>query len=181
MKIIDLRSDTVTQPTPAMMAAIAQARLGDDVWGDDPTVIQLQEIAAEKLGTEDSLFVPSGTMGNLIAALVHCQRSDELILGDKSHIFRWEVGNLSAVGGIHPHLLSNRPDGTLALEDIEAAIRPENVHFPDSRRYFWKTRTITAVGWPSPPNISPLLERLPIDMVLLFTWMGRVCSMQPKP
>jgi threonine aldolase len=152
MKIIDLRSDTVTQPTPAMMEAIAQAKLGDDVWGDDPTVIQLQEIAAEKLGTEDSLFVPSGTMGNLIAALVHCQRSDELILGDKSHIFRWEVGNLSAVGGIHPHLLSNRPDGTLALEDIEAAIRPENVHFPDSRAIFLENTHNNCGGVAIPPE-----------------------------
>ncbi len=136
MHTIDLRSDTVTQPTPEMMEAIANAKLGDDVWGDDPTAIRLQELAAEILGKEDALFVPSGTMGNLIAALVHCNRGDELILGDKSHTFRWEAGGIAAVGGIHPYLLPNRPDGTIKLEDIQSAIRPDNVHFPRSQAIF---------------------------------------------
>jgi threonine aldolase len=128
--MIDLRSDTVTRPTPAMMEAIAQAELGDDVWGDDPTANQLQELAADKLGKEASLFVPSGTMGNLIAALVHCSRGEELILGDKSHVFRAEAGNVSIVGGIHPYVLKNQVDGTLALDEIEAAVRVEDVHVP---------------------------------------------------
>jgi threonine aldolase len=136
MSVIDLRSDTVTRPTPEMMQAIAEAELGDDVWGDDPTVICLQELAAQRLGTEAALFVPSGTMGNLIAALAHCNRGDELILGDKSHTFRWEAGGVAVVGGIHPYLLPNRSDGTIALDDIEAAIRTENVHFPRSRAIF---------------------------------------------
>jgi threonine aldolase len=136
MEYIDLRSDTVTHPTPAMMAAIASARLGDDVWGDDPTVNRLQEIAAEKLGKEASLFMPSGTMANLTAALAHCNRGDELILGDKSHTFRWEAGGIAVVGGIHPFQLRNLPDGTIALEDLEAAVRKDNVHFPRSRAIF---------------------------------------------
>jgi threonine aldolase len=130
--MIDLRSDTVTRPTPEMMEAIAQAELGDDVWGDDPTVNRLQELAAAKLGMEASLFVPSGTMGNLIASLLHCARGEELILGDKSHLFRNEAGNVSVVGGIHPYVLKNQPDGTLALDEIEAAVRTENVHYPRS-------------------------------------------------
>jgi threonine aldolase len=130
--MIDLRSDTVTHPTPAMMTAIAQAQLGDDVWGDDPTVNHLQELAAAKLGMEASLFVPSGTMGNLIASLVHCPRGSELIVGDKAHIFRWEGGNVSMVGGIHPYVLPSQPDGTLALADIETAVRVEDVHLPST-------------------------------------------------
>jgi threonine aldolase len=129
-KMIDLRSDTVTRPTLAMMEAIAQAELGDDVWEDDPTVNQLQELAAARLGMETSLFVPSGTMGNLIAALVHCNRGEELIVGDKSHIFCWEGGNVSVVGGIHPYVLKNQLDGTLALDEIESAVRVEDVHLP---------------------------------------------------
>jgi threonine aldolase len=136
MTIIDLRSDTVTRPTPEMMEAIAKAELGDDVWGDDPTVIRLQEIAADRLGKEEAIFVPSGTMGNLIAALAHCDRGDELIMGDKSHTFRWEVGGVAAVGGIQPYTLPNNPDGTIALDAIESAIRPDNVHFPRSRAIF---------------------------------------------
>ena len=136
MNEIDLRSDTVTHPTPEMMAAISQAELGDDVWGDDPTVIRLQELAAQKLAKPAALFVPSGTMGNLIVALTHCNRGEELILGDKSHTFRWEAGGIAVVGGIHPYTLPNRADGTIALSDIESAIRPENVHFPRSRAIF---------------------------------------------
>ena len=133
MKTIDMRSDTVTKPTPAMMEAIARAEVGDDVWEDDPTVQRLEELAAAKLGKEASLFVPSGTMGNLIANLVHCQRGDELILGDQAHIFRWEGGNISAVGGIHPYIIPNQPDGTLALDDIRTAVRPEDVHLSTTR------------------------------------------------
>ncbi|MDX1413937.1 MAG: low-specificity L-threonine aldolase [Candidatus Promineifilaceae bacterium] len=128
--MIDLRSDTVTKPTAEMMSAIAQAELGDDVWEDDPTVNRLQDLAAEKLGMEAALLVPSGTMGNLIAVLVHCPRGTELIVGDQAHIFRWEGGNVSMVGGIHPYTLPNQPDGTLAIADIQSAIRFEDVHLP---------------------------------------------------
>ena len=133
MKYIDLRSDTITRPTPAMREAMARAEVGDDVYGEDPTVNRLEAMAAEILGKEAGLFVASGTMGNLVALLAHCRRGDEVILGDKSHTFRYEQGGMAALGGIVPHLIPNREDGTMALEAIEAAIRPYNIHFPRSR------------------------------------------------
>lgn len=136
MNSIDLRSDTVSWPTPAMREAMANAEVGDDVWGDDPTVNRLQAIAAERVGKEAALFVPSGTMGNLAAALAHCGRGDELILGDQSHTFRYEAGGVAVLGGIHPHPLPNQPDGTLRLADIEGAVRADNPHFPRSRVIF---------------------------------------------
>ena len=101
MNIIDLRSDTVTQPTQEMREAMMNAVVGDDVYGEDPTVNQLQEISAEIMGKEAGLFVPSGSMGNLIAMLVHCQRGDEVILGNKAHTFLFEAGGVSALGGVH--------------------------------------------------------------------------------
>lgn len=128
MDVIDLRSDTVSKPTPEMREAMAEAEVGDDVYMDDPTVNELQEKAAEMLGKEDSLFVPSGTMGNLIALMVHCQRGDEVILGDKSHIYLNEAGGMSALGGIQPRPVLNQKDGTLLLEDIRASIQSEDVH-----------------------------------------------------
>lgn len=133
MKTIDLRSDTVTQPTEGMRAAMASARVGDDVYGEDPTVNELQEIAAQKLGKEAGLFVPSGTMGNLIATLVHCQRGDEAIMGDLGHTFLFEAGGISALGGVFAHTLKNQPDGTMSLTDLNGAIRPDDVHYPHSR------------------------------------------------
>jgi threonine aldolase len=133
MKYIDLRSDTVTQPTPEMREAMAKAEVGDDVYGDDPTVIRLQEMAAHMLGKEAALFVPSGTMGNLLALLVHCQRGDEVIVGDKSHIYLNEAGGMAALGGIQPCAVRNQPDGTLSLDDILASIRTEDVHHPITR------------------------------------------------
>ncbi|OQX24446.1 MAG: low-specificity L-threonine aldolase [Desulfobacteraceae bacterium IS3] len=133
MRIIDLRSDTVTQPTPAMRRAMADAEVGDDVFGEDPTVRRLEEIAAECMGKEAALFVVSGTMANLVCSLTHCGRGDEMILGDQSHIFFYEQGGTSALGGIHPRIIPNQPDGKLNLEDIEAAIRPDNIHFPVTR------------------------------------------------
>ncbi|MEZ0397005.1 MAG: low-specificity L-threonine aldolase [Anaerolineales bacterium] len=133
MKFVDLRSDTVTQPTPAMRDAIARAEVGDDVYGEDPTVNRLQEMAAAMLGKEAALFVASGTMGNLVAMLTHCGRGDEVILGDKAHTFLFEAGGISALGGVHSCQLPNQPDGSLALADIEAAIRPDDVHAPVSR------------------------------------------------
>ena len=115
MEFIDLRSDTVTHPTPEMRAAMARAEVGDDVYGDDPTVNHLQEIAAQMLGKEASLFVPSGTMGNLAGILAHCQRGDEVILGRKNHTFLYEAGGISVLGGVHSCQLDNQPDGSLLL------------------------------------------------------------------
>jgi threonine aldolase len=130
MKIIDLRSDTVTLPTPAMRKAISTVDLGDDVYGEDPTTNQLQEMAADMVGKEAALLVPSGTMGNLACVLTHCARGQEVILGDMSHTFLNEAGGISALGGIQVHTVFNQADGTMLLEDIEAAIRTENIHFP---------------------------------------------------
>jgi len=133
MDYIDLRSDTVTKPTPEMREAMAEAEVGDDVYRDDPTVNQLEALAAGMLGKESALFVPSGTMGNLIALLVHCQRGDEAIVGDKSHIYLNEAGGMSALGGIQPCPVPNQKDGTLALADILSSIRTEDVHHPITR------------------------------------------------
>ena len=133
MKIIDLRSDTVTLPTPAMRDAIYHAELGDDVFGDDPTVNRLEKKAAERIGKEAALLVPSGTMANLVCALTHCKRGEEVILGDKSHMFLNEAGGMATVGSIHPHIIPNQPDGILLLSDIEQAIRGSNDHFPRTR------------------------------------------------
>jgi threonine aldolase len=133
MDYIDLRSDTVTWPTPAMREAMANARVGDDVYGDDPTVKELEAESAELLGKEAGLFVASGTMGNLTAALTHCGRGDEMILGREAHIFRSEAGGSAALGGVHPHALPTQPDGTLKLEDIRKAIRGDDEHYPRTR------------------------------------------------
>ncbi len=133
MKIVDLRSDTVTKPTPEMRRAMAEAEVGDDVFGEDPTVNRLQEMAAERLDKEACLLVASGTMGNLVSLLTHCGRGDEVILGDNAHTYNYEQGGIAALGGIHPRVVPNLPDGTMNLDDIEAAIRPENIHFPRTR------------------------------------------------
>ncbi len=130
MTTIDLRSDTVTKPTPAMRRAMYDAEVGDDVLGDDPTVQRLEEMAAARLGKEAALFVPSGTMGNLISLLVHCGRGDEVILGDQAHTYVYEAGGSSAVGGIHPRPLPNLPDGRIDLALLEASIRPDDIHAP---------------------------------------------------
>lgn len=131
--MIDLRSDTVTLPTPEMREAMAQAKVGDDVYGEDPTTNRLQNMAAERLGKKAGLFCVSGTMGNLIAMLAHCGRGDEIILGTRSHTFLYEAGGSASLGGIHHYTVPNQPDGTLRLDDIEAAIRPDNVHAPRTR------------------------------------------------
>ena len=133
MPVIDLRSDTITKPTPAMREAMARAEVGDDVLGEDPTVNRLEAMAAERLGKEAALFVASGTMGNLVCLLSHCGRGDEMIVGDQAHTYVYEQGGSAALGGIHPRPLPNQPDGTIRLEDIEAAIRADNIHFPRTR------------------------------------------------
>ena len=132
-RVIDLRSDTVTKPTPAMRKAMAEAEVGDDVYGEDPTVNRLEAMVAELLGKEAAVFVTSGTQGNLVSVLSHCGRGDEMILGDRAHIFRSEQGGAAALGGVHPHTLPNGPDGTLDLAEIAAAIRPDNEHYPATK------------------------------------------------
>ncbi|MCH7624182.1 MAG: low-specificity L-threonine aldolase [Nitrospinae bacterium] len=130
MKPIDLRSDTVTHPTEAMRSAMAGAVVGDDVFGEDPTLNDLEALAAQKTGKQAAVFVPSGTMGNLISVLAHCARGDEVILGDRSHIFLNEVAGMSALGGIHPHIIPNNDDGTLPLDVMEKAVRHSDIHYP---------------------------------------------------
>ena len=133
MKIVDMRSDTVTQPTEEMRKAMSSAEVGDDVYLEDITVQKLQERSAEMMGKAAGLFVPSGTMGNLIAVLAQCQRGDEVIMGDLGHTFLFEGGGISALGGVFPHTLKNLPDGTLDKEALKGAIRPDDVHHPRSR------------------------------------------------
>lgn len=133
IKTIDLRSDTVTQPTPAMRAVMAAAPVGDDVFGDDPSVNALQDQLADMLGFEAALFVPTGTQSNLCALMAHCQRGDEYIVGQMAHTYRWEGGGAAVLGSIQPQPLEHQSDGSLALEDIEAAIKPDDAHFAKTR------------------------------------------------
>jgi threonine aldolase len=130
---VDLRSDTVTQPTAAMRAAMQAAPLGDDVFADDPSVNALQEKIAGLLGFEAALFVPTGTQSNLCAILSHCQRGDEYIVGQMAHCYRWEGGGAAVFGSVQPQPLNHQPDGALALADIEAAIKPDDAHFARTR------------------------------------------------
>jgi threonine aldolase len=131
--MIDFRSDTVTRPTPGMREAMNSAPVGDDVFGDDPTVNRLQELAADMLGFEAALYAPSGTQTNLIALMSHCQRGDEAIVGQMWHTYRWEAGGMAVLGSIQPQPLENQPDGTLRLEDIARAIKPDDPHFARTR------------------------------------------------
>ncbi|HET8748451.1 MAG TPA: low-specificity L-threonine aldolase [Ramlibacter sp.] len=133
MKIVDLRSDTVTQPSEAMRAAMFAAPLGDDVFGDDPSVNALQEKIAALLGFEAALFVPTGTQSNLCAILSHCQRGDEYIVGQMQHCYRWEGGGAAVFGSVQPQPLNHQPDGSLALTEIESAIKPDDPHFARTR------------------------------------------------
>jgi threonine aldolase len=130
---IDLRSDTVTQPTQAMRAAMMAAPLGDDVFGDDPSVNALQDKVAALLGKEAALFMPTGTQSNLCALMSHCQRGDEYIVGQMAHTYRWEGGGAAVLGSIQPQPLNNQADGSLALADIEAAVKPDDPHFARSK------------------------------------------------
>jgi threonine aldolase len=133
MRPIDLRSDTVTRPTAAMWDAMRAAELGDDVFGDDPTVNALQARIAAELGFEAALFMPTGTQSNLCALMSHCQRGDEYIVGQMAHTYRWEGGGAAVLGSIQPQPLPNQPDGSLALADIEAAIKPDDAHYARTR------------------------------------------------
>ena len=127
--LVDLRSDTVTRPTPGMREAMAAAPLGDDVFGDDPTVNLLQERIAALLGKQAALFMPSGTQSNLAAIMAHCARGDEYLVGQGAHTYRYEAGGAAVLGSVQPQPLPNQSDGTLALADIEAAIKPDDEHF----------------------------------------------------
>ena len=131
--MIDLRSDTVTRPTPAMRDAMFSAPLGDDVFGDDPSVNALQERIAAMLGKEAALFMPTGTQSNLAALMSHCQRGDEYLVGQMAHTYRWEGGGAAVLGSIQPQPIAHQADGSLALADIEAAIKPDDAHFARTR------------------------------------------------
>ena len=131
--LVDLRSDTVTRPTAAMRQAMLEAPLGDDVFGDDPSVNALQSQIAEMLGFEAALFVPTGTQSNFCAILAHCQRGDEYIVGQQAHCYRWEGGGAAVFGSVQPQPLEHQPDGSLALKDIEAAVKPDDAHFARTR------------------------------------------------
>ena len=130
MRVVDLRSDTVTLPSPEMRRAMYEAELGDDVYGEDPTLNRLEAMAAERFGKEAAVFVASGTMGNLVSVLAHGQRGDEIILGTQAHIFRSEAGGSSVLGGISFHTVPNDERGMLDPEDVRAAIRPNDPHMP---------------------------------------------------
>ncbi|MBL8379505.1 MAG: low-specificity L-threonine aldolase [Burkholderiales bacterium] len=130
---IDLRSDTVTQPGAGMRAAMQDAPLGDDVFGDDPTVNRLEALAAALFGKEAGLFLPTGTQSNLTALMAHCQRGDEYLVGQEAHTYRYEGGGAAVLGSIQPQPLANQSDGSLRLEDIEAAIKPDDSHFAKTR------------------------------------------------
>lgn len=133
MTVIDLRSDTVTRPTAAMRAAMLAAPVGDDVYGEDPSVRQLEQRLAADLGFEQGLFVPSGTQANLIALLAHCQRGDEYLVGMEAHTYKYEGGGAAVLGSIQPQPIVHAPDGTLPLDALAKAVKPDDQHFARTR------------------------------------------------
>jgi threonine aldolase len=160
VKVIDLRSDTVTLPTPAMREAMYRAEVGDDVFGEDPTINRLEAMATERMGKEAALFVVSGTMANLVSLLTHCGRGHEMIVGDLAHTFLYEQGGSAALGGIHAHTLRNQPDGTLDLGEIEGAIRADNVHFPRTRLICLENTHNRCGGMPLTPEYADAVGEL---------------------
>ncbi len=133
MSAIDLRSDTVTRPTEAMRAAMAAAEVGDDVYGEDPTVNRLEAAMAERAGAEAGLFVVSGTQGNLLGLLAHCERGDEYIVGQNAHTYRYEAGGGAVLGSIQPQPIEFEPDGTLDLDEVRRKVKPDDPHFANTR------------------------------------------------
>ena len=131
--LIDLRSDTVTRPSAEMRRVMAAAPVGDDVWGDDPTVIKLERLSAEMMGTQSALYVASGTMSNLLAIISHCQRGEEYIVGQDAHTYKYEAGGAAVLGSVQPQPLQLEEDGSIALERIRAAIKPDDFHFAITR------------------------------------------------
>ncbi len=168
MTVIDLRSDTVTLPTDAMRQAIFDAELGDDVFSDDPTVNRLEEMAADRMGKEAAVLVPSGTMGNLVSVLTHCARGEEAILGDRAHMFLNEAGGMSALGGVHPHTVANQADGTIDLGVIEGAIRGGNLHWPRTRLICLENTHNNCNGSPLTPEYTDSVAALAGDNGLLL-------------
>jgi threonine aldolase len=152
MDKIDFRSDTVSWPTPAMREAMAQAPVGDDVYGEDPTVNKLEALAAEMVGMEAGLFVASGTMGNLTAILTHANRGDEAIVGQDAHTFCYEAGGMAVLGGITPHPLPTDEWGRMDVAAVETAVRPHDPHFPRSRLLLLENSYGSKQGYPLPPD-----------------------------
>lgn len=157
MRTIDLRSDTVTRPTPAMRAAMMAAEVGDDVYGEDPTVNRLESYAAERLGHEAGLFLASGTQSNLVALLTHCGRGDEYIVGDTAHTYRFEGGGAAALGGIQPQPLPFGADGTLDLQAVRQVVKPIDPHFARSRLLCLEN---TQAGRPTGPGYFTVARAL---------------------
>ena len=175
MKKIDLRSDTITLPTKEMLDAIDRADLGDDVFQEDPTINQLEEIAAKRFNKQAALFVPSGTMANLVAVLSHCQRGDEVILGDQAHTFLYEAGGISSFGGVHSRQLVNQADGTIAIDDIKHAIRKEDVHFPTTRLICLENTHNRCFGMPlSSDYVNSVAEVAKNDSILVHVDGARI-------
>jgi threonine aldolase len=164
---IDLRSDTVTQPTPAMRRAMADAEVGDDVFGDDPTVNRLQDLVAERLGKEAALFVPSGTQSNLVALLTHCARGDEYIVGQQAHTYKYEGGGAAVLGGIQPQPIAIEADGTLAVDRIRAFVKPHDDHFARTRLVSIEN-TISGKALPMAylPDVRSLVDELGLALHL---------------
>jgi threonine aldolase len=160
MESVDLRSDTVSHPTPAMREAMALAPVGDDVYGEDPTINRLQEMAAQRMGMEAALFVASGTMGNLVAVLSHCRRGDEVILGKQAHIFLHEAGGISALGGVHSSQIPNQADGTLAPQDVLDSIREDDAHEPVTRLVTLENTHNACGGVPLTPEYTHTIGEL---------------------
>jgi threonine aldolase len=158
MDRIDFRSDTVSWPTPAMRAAMAAAPVGDDVYGEDPTVNEMEALAAAKVGKEAGLFVASGTMGNLTAVLAHAGRGDEAILGADSHVFSWEAGGMAALGGVVPRPLPTDRYGRLDPEAVEDAVREDDPHLPRSRLVLVENSYGAKHGYPLPPDYFADIE-----------------------
>ena len=175
MKKIDLRSDTITLPTKEMLDAIDRADLGDDVFQEDPTINQLEELAAKRFNKQAALFVPSGTMANLVAVLSHCQRGDEVILGDQAHTFLYEAGGISAFGGVHSRQLVNQADGTISIDDIKHAIRKEDVHFPTTRLICLENTHNRCFGMPlSSDYVNSVAEVAKNDSILVHVDGARI-------
>ncbi len=175
MKKIDLRSDTITLPTKEMLDAIDRANLGDDVFQEDPTINQLEELAAKRFNKQAALFVPSGTMANLVAVLSHCQRGDEVILGDQAHTFLYEAGGISSFGGVHSRQLVNQADGTIAIDDIKHAIRKEDVHFPTTRLICLENTHNRCFGMPlSSDYVNSVAEVAKNDSILVHVDGARI-------
>jgi threonine aldolase len=160
--VIDLRSDTVSKPSDAMRRAMAEAEVGDDVFGDDPTVQRLETRAAELVGKDAGLYVPSGTMGNLIAVLTHTNPGDEIILGDQSHIFQYELAGAARVAGVLTRTLVNQADGSLDADEIAAAVRPENLHSPGTKLLCIENTHNRCGG-----------SAIPVDVMDRLTWTAR--------